>query len=99
MDAVRLKTSLKVARTHSPIYAGGHAAATADGRFLVSTVNCAVNILDLSSGESRSIQGVPDDEVTCFAVKPDGKHILVAYRSLLLCYYDFATGAKLRSWK
>ena len=40
-----------------------------------------------------------EDEVACFCLKPDGRHILIAYKSLLLNYYDFNTGERLRSWK
>ncbi|KAI9342072.1 quinon protein alcohol dehydrogenase-like superfamily, partial [Zopfochytrium polystomum] len=96
-EAIR-KSVLRVAQTHSPLFTGGHAAITADESFLVATAGNDVNVVDLTTGARRVLVGNSDD-ATCFAVKPDGRHAVVAYRSLLLSYFDFVTGQHLRSWK
>ncbi|KAJ3036388.1 Transducin (beta)-like 3, partial [Rhizophlyctis rosea] len=94
-----LKTSFKVAHTIESIYTGGKAAVTKDERFLITTVEDDVNILDLETGRTALRVKGGTDAITCFAVSPDGKHLVTASQSLLIKLWNLSTGEEVRSWK
>ncbi|KAJ3415807.1 Transducin (beta)-like 3 [Chytridiales sp. JEL 0842] len=91
--------SLKPLRTFQAIYTGGHAEITKDEKYLVSTVDKDLHVLELETGkEVLKIEGEADD-ITCFAVKPNGDHVVSASRSLLINIVDMKTGEVVRRWK
>ncbi|KAJ3300782.1 Transducin (beta)-like 3 [Borealophlyctis nickersoniae] len=94
-----LKTSFKVAHSIESIYTGGKAVVTEDERYLITTCAEDVNVLDLQTGRTTLRLKGEADAITCFAVKPDGKHLVSASQSLLLKLWDLATGEEVRSWK
>ncbi|KAI9349083.1 WD40-repeat-containing domain protein [Obelidium mucronatum] len=99
-----LKTNFKASRSFAPIYTGGKTAIAKIvggriGPFLISSVDKDINILGIESGNVDLAIVGEADEVTSFAVKPDGKHLVSATRSLLLNYIDLETGLVSRSWK
>ncbi|KAJ3016175.1 UNVERIFIED_CONTAM: Transducin (beta)-like 3 [Siphonaria sp. JEL0065] len=104
MNNPTLKTNFKAARSFAPFFTGGKTAAAANvggkpGSFVVASVDKDLNVLSIDSGTvDLAIEGQAD-EVTCFAVKPDGNHLVSATRSLLLNYVDLENGQVVRSWK
>ncbi|KAJ3081689.1 Transducin (beta)-like 3 [Rhizoclosmatium hyalinum] len=97
-------SSFKAVRSFAPIYTGGKTALinNAGGRpgsFVIASVDKDLNVLGVESGNVELAIVGEADEVTCFAVKPDGKHLVSATRSLLLNYIDLENGQVLRSWK
>eukprot|EP00842_Homolaphlyctis_polyrhiza_P003866 jgi/Hompol1/4480/HPOL_003675-RA len=105
----------KASGTIESIFTGGAAALTPDGKTLVTTYGDDVVMTDLATGaQTLRIKGVENsllpsflflsvqtesDSVTCFALKPDGSHIVVAYQSLLIKIYDATTGSLEKSFK
>ncbi|KAJ3163633.1 Transducin (beta)-like 3 [Geranomyces michiganensis] len=96
---LHLKTSFKVSSTIESIYTGGKVQVTADERLLITAVAEDINILDLATGRTVMRLRSETDAISCFAVKPDGKHIVTASQSLLLKLWDLKTGDEVRSWK
>ncbi|KAI8618546.1 WD40-repeat-containing domain protein [Chytriomyces sp. MP71] len=99
-----LKTNFKTARTFSPLFTGGKAALVKrigerEGDFLVASVDKDLNVLDVATGNVDLTIVGEADEVTCFAVKPDGRHVVSATRSLLLSIVDLTTNSVVRRWK
>ncbi|KAJ3073761.1 U3 small nucleolar RNA-associated protein 13 [Podochytrium sp. JEL0797] len=104
MATASLKTNFKAVRSFAPIYTGGKTALMdnvggREGSFLVTSVDKDLNVLGIESGNVELAIVGEADEVTCFAVKPDGKHLVSATRSLLLNYVDLESGQVVRSWK
>ncbi|TPX56305.1 hypothetical protein PhCBS80983_g04618 [Powellomyces hirtus] len=96
---LHLKTNFNVASTIESIYTGGKAVATADEQFLITAVGDDINVLALESGRTvKKLKGNAD-AISCFAVKPDGKHVVTASQSLLLKLWDLETGDEVRTWK
>ncbi|TPX74781.1 hypothetical protein CcCBS67573_g03935 [Chytriomyces confervae] len=99
-----LKTNLKAGRSFSPFFTGGKTALVQniggkEGDFVIASVDKDLNVLNIASGNVDMTVSGTADEVTCFAVKPDGKHLVSATRSLLLSLVDLSDGTVVRSWK
>ncbi|KAJ3168523.1 Transducin (beta)-like 3 [Geranomyces variabilis] len=96
---LHLKTSFKVSSTIESIYTGGKVQVTADERLLITAVAEDINILDLATGRTVMRLKSETDAISCFAAKPDGKHLVSASQSLLLKLWDLETGDEVRTWK
>ncbi|KAJ3146185.1 Transducin (beta)-like 3, partial [Irineochytrium annulatum] len=100
IDRLAFKTNFNLSRTIKPIYTGGVARIdpSSEAR-LYSTVGTDIHVMDLETGlEALTLKGEADD-ITCFAIKPNGKHLVAASRSLLIKCYDLQTGEAIRTWK
>nr|KAJ3414557.1 Transducin (beta)-like 3 [Polyrhizophydium stewartii] len=94
-----LKTSFKAVGTIESIFTGGKAALFPGGQKLITSYGDDVIVTDLSSSSTALRIKGETDEVTCFALKPDATHLVVAYKSLQLKVYDAETGALSKSFK
>ncbi|KAI7894430.1 WD40-repeat-containing domain protein [Mucor mucedo] len=94
-----LKTSFKSIKTIESIYTGGKVVITEDAKFLISTLDEDIVVTELESGKQvHKLEG--DTEiVTTMAVKPDGKHLVSASRSLFLRVWDLEKGESIRTFK
>ncbi|KAJ3106516.1 Transducin (beta)-like 3 [Phlyctochytrium planicorne] len=99
MDGHQLKTNFELLRTIQPIYLGGYAIPSPDEKYLISSLGEEIHVMDLESGLTKaSLKGDAGD-VTCFAVKPNGQHVIAAYRSLMFKCFDLSDGTVVRTWK
>ncbi|KAI8993249.1 WD40-repeat-containing domain protein [Pilobolus umbonatus] len=94
-----LKTSFKSVKTIESIYTGGKVAITKDFRSLITTLNEDIIVTDISTGNKvHQLEG--DTEiVTTLAVKPDGRHLISASRSLFMRVWDLEKGECVRTVK
>ncbi|TPX31373.1 hypothetical protein SmJEL517_g05293 [Synchytrium microbalum] len=93
----RLKTDLRSFRSIEPIFANGRAAIS--NECLFSSVGENVVITDLSTGQTRRKLESDSDQLTCLAIKPNGRHLVTSARSLLLKLWDVESGELVKSWK
>ncbi|KAI9144700.1 WD40-repeat-containing domain protein [Paraphysoderma sedebokerense] len=96
---LKLKTSFKAVKTLKPIYTGGKASITHDGKYLISSIGEDINVMEIESGNDVHRLKGDTEVVTCFAVKPNGTQLCSASRSLLLTLWDLTTGQVVRQWK
>ncbi|KAJ3237673.1 Transducin (beta)-like 3 [Chytriomyces hyalinus] len=103
-DDIRIVEETFARRSFSPFFTGGKTALVQniggkEGDFVIASVDKDLNVLNIASGNVDMTVSGTADEVTCFAVKPDGKHLVSATRSLLLSLVDLSDGTVVRSWK
>ncbi|GAA5808876.1 hypothetical protein MFLAVUS_002275 [Mucor flavus] len=94
-----LKTSFKSIKTIESIYTGGKVVITDDAKLLISTLDEDIMVTELETGKLvHKLEG--DTEiVTTMAVKPDGKHLISASRSLFIHIWDLEKGQNVRKIK
>ncbi|KAJ3215849.1 Transducin (beta)-like 3 [Dinochytrium kinnereticum] len=98
-ELLTFPSSFELVRTIQPIYLGGHAQTTPDERYLVSSLGEDIHILDLETGLSHMTLKGEAGDITCFAIKPNGKHLVATTRSLLIKCFDLETGNVVKAWK
>ncbi|KAK9764386.1 U3 small nucleolar RNA-associated protein 13, variant 2 [Basidiobolus ranarum] len=96
---LQLKSSFKSVRTIESIYTGGKSDVTRDDKLLVTTVGEDLEVTDLSNGKRVARLAGDSEIVTTFAIKPDGKHLVSASRSLSIKVWDMNTFTTVRSFK
>ncbi|GAN02172.1 conserved hypothetical protein [Mucor ambiguus] len=94
-----LKTSFKSVKTIESIYTGGKVVITDDAKHLITTLNEDIIVTELDTGKQVYELEGDTEIVTTMAVKPDGKHLVSASRSLFLRIWDLATGESIRTFK
>ncbi|KAI8984486.1 WD40-repeat-containing domain protein [Mycotypha africana] len=96
-NKILLKTSFKSIKTIESIYTGGKVCITHDAKYLLTTLNEDIIVTELDTGKQvHQLEG--DTEiVTTMAVKPDGKHLVSASRSLFLRIWDLEKGQVVRT--
>ncbi|KAI7907602.1 WD40-repeat-containing domain protein [Cokeromyces recurvatus] len=94
-----LKTSFKPTKTIESIYTGGKVVITEDAKHLITTLNEDIIVTEFDTGKQvHELEG--DTEiVTTMAVKPNGKHLVSASRSLFLRIWDLEKGECIRTMK
>jgi U3 small nucleolar RNA-associated protein 13 len=81
---VQFKTTFEAARTIEPIYTGGSVSGDAFGRFLATSVDENVFIVDIESGKPIiRIEG-DGEPLTSIALAPNLSHVVICSRSLSL---------------
>ncbi|GAA6058405.1 hypothetical protein JCM3770_005205 [Rhodotorula araucariae] len=90
----RLKTAFKEHKSYQPIHTGGKATLSADGSWLVSTLNEQALVTDVETGDQvKALEG-DTSAVTTLAVTPspispqDGGYLLTCCRSLAIHIYS-----------
>ncbi|ORX94019.1 WD40 repeat-like protein [Basidiobolus meristosporus CBS 931.73] len=96
---LQLKASFKSVRTIESIYTGGKSDVTNDDKLLITTVGEDLEVTDLESGKRVARLAGDSEVVTTFAIKPDGKHLVSASRSLSIKVWDMSTFTIARSFK
>ncbi|KAI9277654.1 WD40-repeat-containing domain protein [Sporodiniella umbellata] len=92
-----LKTSFKSIQTIESIYNGGKVVVTQDGQHLISTLSEDIIVTELATGKQvHKLEG-DSEMVTTLAVKPDGKHLVSASRSLSVHIWDLLKGECVRT--
>ncbi|KAG2216854.1 hypothetical protein INT45_005221 [Circinella minor] len=94
-----LKTSFKSVKTIDSIYTGGKVLITNDESLLITTLNEDIEVTELSTGKKVHRLEGDTEIITTMAVKPDGKHLISASRSLQMRIWDLSTGQCLRTTK
>ncbi|ORZ03260.1 WD40-repeat-containing domain protein [Syncephalastrum racemosum] len=94
-----LKTSFKSVKTIESIYTGGKVVITADDSLLITTVNEDIAVTELATGQQKHVLEGDTEIVTTLAVKPDGKHLVSASRSLQMRIWDLEQGTCIRNFK
>ncbi|KAI9010951.1 WD40-repeat-containing domain protein [Phycomyces nitens] len=94
-----LKTSFKSVKTIESIYTGGKVAVTQDESTLITTINEDIDVTEMATGKKLHRLSGDTEIVTTLAVKPDGKHLVSASRSLNMRIWDMATGECVRTLK
>ncbi|CEI98202.1 hypothetical protein RMCBS344292_12317 [Rhizopus microsporus] len=94
-----LKTSFKSIKTIESIYNGGKVEITQDSKYLISTLSEDIIVTELATGKQvHQLEG--DTElVTTMAVKPNGKHLVSASRSLFIRIWELEKGECVRTFK
>ncbi|XP_066291530.1 transducin beta-like protein 3 [Branchiostoma lanceolatum] len=84
-----------------PFYTGGRVQLSADGKHLFCTCGSKVQVLDVQTGKVQTSVQQADDDLSCFAVSPDDKHLVTAHRSLLLRQWDWTDTPPrcVRTWR
>ncbi|XP_035695414.1 transducin beta-like protein 3 isoform X2 [Branchiostoma floridae] len=95
------KKNFAVQAKIEPFYTGGRVQLSADGRYLFCTCGSKVQVLEVQTGKVQTSIQQDDDDLSCFVVSPDDKHLVTAHRSLLLRQWDWTdTPPKcVRTWK
>eukprot|EP00058_Branchiostoma_floridae_P020644 XP_002606134.1 hypothetical protein BRAFLDRAFT_88045 [Branchiostoma floridae] len=95
------KKNFAVQAKIEPFYTGGRVQLSADGRHLFCTCGSKVQVLEVQTGKVQTSIQQDDDDLSCFVVSPDDKHLVTAHRSLLLRQWDWTeTPPKcVRTWK
>ncbi|KAL8283412.1 hypothetical protein RQP46_005822 [Phenoliferia psychrophenolica] len=96
MSTVRpkLKTSFKAARTYEPIHTGGKLVLSADGEWLVSTLNEQALVSQVATGNRIQLLKGDTSAVTTLTITPtpasptSGGFLLTCHRSLALHLYS-----------
>ncbi|KAI9289951.1 WD40-repeat-containing domain protein [Umbelopsis sp. AD052] len=96
---LQLKTSFKSLRTIESIYTGGKAVLTADEQWLITSIGEDIDVTEFDTGKKIYRLKGDTEVVTTFAIKPDGKHLVSASRSMLMRTWDLSTGQVTRSYK
>ncbi|KAI9311096.1 WD40-repeat-containing domain protein [Dichotomocladium elegans] len=91
--------SFKSIKTIESIYTGGKALITADESLLITTLNEDIEVTELGTGKKLHTLEGDTEIVTTMAVKPDGKHLISASRSLQMRVWDLEQGTCVRSVK
>ncbi|OAD67317.1 hypothetical protein PHYBLDRAFT_178344 [Phycomyces blakesleeanus NRRL 1555(-)] len=94
-----LKTSFKSVKTIESIYTGGKVDVTEDESTLITTINEDIDVTEMATGKKLHRLSGDTEIVTTLAVKPDGKHLVSASRSLNMRIWDMATGECIRTLK
>ncbi|KAK4701048.1 U3 small nucleolar RNA-associated protein 13, partial [Phenoliferia sp. Uapishka_3] len=90
----KLKTSFKVARTYEPIHTAGKLVLSADGQWLVSTLNEQALVSEVATGNRIQLLKGDSSAVTTLAITPNpaspnqGGYLLTCCRSLALHIYS-----------
>ncbi|BGP48858.1 U3 small nucleolar RNA-associated protein 13 [Rhodotorula kratochvilovae] len=90
----RMKTTFKEYKSYQPIHTGGKATLSADGSWLVSTLNEQALVTDIETGEQVQELKGDTSAVTTLAVTPspispqDGGYLLTCCRSLAIHIYS-----------
>ncbi|KAI8394307.1 WD40-repeat-containing domain protein [Radiomyces spectabilis] len=94
-----LKTSFKSVKTIESIYTGGKVVITSDEKLIISTLNEDIEVTELATGKNVHRLAGDTEIVTTLAVKPDGKHLVSASRSLNMRIWDMESGECVRTLK
>ncbi|KAJ2753458.1 U3 small nucleolar RNA-associated protein, partial [Coemansia nantahalensis] len=93
------KSCFDCQRSIESIYTGGRVAASSDEQRLFTTCGEDIVVLDLASGGKLAELKGDTEVVTTFAVKPDGKHLVSASRSLQISVWSLESFKVERSFK
>ncbi|KAJ2711085.1 U3 small nucleolar RNA-associated protein 13 [Coemansia spiralis] len=93
------KSCFDCQRSIESIYTGGRVAASADEQRLFTTCGEDIVVLDLATGGKLAELKGDTEFVTIFAVKPDGKHLVSASRSLQISVWNLESFKVERSFK
>ncbi|KAI7867670.1 WD40-repeat-containing domain protein [Spinellus fusiger] len=94
-----LKTSFKSIKTIESIYTGGKVAVTLDESTLITTLNEDIEVTEVATGKKLHRLSGDTEIITTLAVKPDGKHLVSASRSMSMRIWDLSTGECVRTLK
>ncbi|KAI8354162.1 WD40-repeat-containing domain protein [Blakeslea trispora] len=94
-----LKTSFKSVKTIESIYTGGKVVIAKDAKHLITTLNEDIIVTELDTGKQVFELEGDTEIITTMAVKPDGKHLVSASRSLFLHIWDLEKGENIRKMK
>ncbi|KAJ2802879.1 U3 small nucleolar RNA-associated protein 13, partial [Coemansia guatemalensis] len=91
--------SFDCVRSIESVYTGGCVVTSADERRIFTTCNEDIAVLDLDSGEKLAELKGDTEAITCFALKPDGAHLVSASRSMQVTVWDLLSFKAERSFK
>ncbi|KAG0167641.1 U3 small nucleolar RNA-associated protein 13 [Apophysomyces sp. BC1034] len=94
-----LKTSFNSVKTIESIYTGGKAVITSDESLLITTNNEDIDVTERATGKKIHRLAGDTEVITTMAVKPDGKHLVSASRSLQMRIWDLQKGECIRTLK
>jgi U3 small nucleolar RNA-associated protein 13 len=81
---VQVKTTFEVAGTIEPIYTGGSISGDATGRYLATSVDEDVFIVDIETGKPLARIEGDGEPLTSIALSPNASHVVICSRSLSL---------------
>ncbi|PIA19057.1 WD40 repeat-like protein [Coemansia reversa NRRL 1564] len=93
------KSCFDCVKSIESVYTGGCVATSTDERQIFTTCNEDIAVLDLVSGEKLAELKGDTEAITCFALKPDGAHLVSASRSMQVTVWDLSSYKAERSFK
>ncbi|RUS34835.1 WD40-repeat-containing domain protein [Jimgerdemannia flammicorona] len=96
---IQLKTTFTSTQTIESIYTGGKATFSPDEKWLITIVGEDIDITEVDTGKKVYRLKGDTEMITTFAIKPDGRYLVSASRSLVMRTWDLSTGQMVRSYK
>ncbi|XP_066919285.1 transducin beta-like protein 3 isoform X2 [Clytia hemisphaerica] len=94
-----LKTDFELEKSFESFYTGGTVQTSNDGSKIFCSCNDVVCVISVKTGEKLFSLKDDGDEITCFAVSPDGKTLVTATKALLMHSFDLESQTLKNRWK
>ncbi|KAJ9089192.1 U3 small nucleolar RNA-associated protein 13 [Entomophthora muscae] len=99
MASTELKQSFKLEKTIESVYTGGKVCVSRDLTKIFTTLGEDILVTDYTTGQKLAELKGESDIITAFAVKPDGRHLVAASRSLIIKVWELENYTLVRSFK
>ncbi|KAJ1919832.1 U3 small nucleolar RNA-associated protein [Mycoemilia scoparia] len=96
---ITLKSCYDRVESIESIYTGGKVVLSKAEDILCTASNEDINVIDTKTGKVKAQLKGDTESVTTFSIKPDGKHLVSASRSLQMTIWDMNTFKVTRSFK